>query len=658
MRRRANPYLPGAGNPYSVGQPRRDPIVQNPEDLQHGLPDDMGDGDVASPAVTEPRVQPNGAPAPGSSSNQPYGTGSAVAVKCMACGLSGPVRLSTLARVGEGGKVLTCKCGSTDLDVDEGQQVKPKVAVRKVGSERIEYDVSWMGRQQVPVDTMAREMAKPIGAMKGGDTLEVVLNGIGFTVRYFEEGAVGDSGAPVRGDVTGNYTISANRFRGEDNYYLRSVHVSPHGTSGYGNSEAKNYSATEVARIICEHANRRLGVRHRRTAALACPKCGTDVSSSARVYDTGDSQVLEARCSNCGWRGTKTKKAAGRMGARRQARRRAGSRRTASGRMLQYDRNGPLSWYDLQVGDRLYMPVHPEGQGGWTEDYSFRGTIVNKFQQLGELFIDLAGGSGGKENVSPRERWRVIQAPPTAADYREASRQPDRTLIRIKAGIKRTNPGLSDREVDRIAWRTLGRVAYNPDAAGDEDPLDSGAGWPGAAEDGYEDGYLWGLDGNTEMNGSGQNAAYDRAAREGIADANAGRPPRIRTPRIEQRLGAYRTAIKGQYEYDFRLGVEDARAGRPMDPNATSDAYKRGYRSVERGTKEAAMDGNVEVFRGRPVIVFDTPRLNIASILAADRSRLGLGRDAPDMVLLKVQGRPTMLIDASPSGGGRVELIP
>lgn len=70
------------------------------------------------------------------------------------------------------------------------------------------------------------------------------------------------------------------------------------------------------------------------------------------------------------------------------------------------------------------------------------------------------------------------------------------------------------------------------------------------------------------------------------------------------------------------------------------------------------MDGNVEVFRGRPVIVFDTPRLNIASILAADRSRLGLGRDAPDMVLLKVQGRPTMLIDASPSGGGRVELIP
>lgn len=58
-------------------------------------------------------------------------------------------------------------------------------------------------------------------------------------------------------------------------------------------------------------------------------------------------------------------------------------------------------------------------------------------------------------------------------------------------------------------------------------------------------------------------------------------------PDWEKRQGKFRAKtadrppLGGQYEYDFRLGAEDARAGRPMDPNAKSEAYRSGYNSAK-----------------------------------------------------------------------------
>lgn len=46
---------------------------------------------------------------------------STIDVKCHGCGAVAPVQLSVLARHGQGGAELTCRCGSTDLDVADGE---------------------------------------------------------------------------------------------------------------------------------------------------------------------------------------------------------------------------------------------------------------------------------------------------------------------------------------------------------------------------------------------------------------------------------------------------------------------------------------------------------------------------------------------------------
>jgi hypothetical protein len=113
MRFRANPY--GDGNPYSTNAPD----LGAPDDAHPGMPDDALDGQGRS----APRQQPNGAPAPGSSSNQPYGVAphmatSTVPVVCRTCGTRGPVKLSVIAKITDDNALL-CRCGSADVELDD-----------------------------------------------------------------------------------------------------------------------------------------------------------------------------------------------------------------------------------------------------------------------------------------------------------------------------------------------------------------------------------------------------------------------------------------------------------------------------------------------------------------------------------------------------------
>lgn len=82
---------------------------------------------------------------------------------------------------------------------------------------------------------------------------ELVVNGQSFTVYYDEEQAMGDNGQPVRGDFVGDYQVVHN----DGSPYGRTIlhqHVSPHGSSGYGNAQAKSYAATRVGEAIAERA--------------------------------------------------------------------------------------------------------------------------------------------------------------------------------------------------------------------------------------------------------------------------------------------------------------------------------------------------------------------------------------------------------------------
>lgn len=119
---------------------------------------------------------------------------------------------------------------------------------------RVELTLRWaLG---FPTSTAATEIAKHVAGIGSDGPLELVVNGEGFTVYYDEKPAVGDNGQPVRGDVTGDFEV----FRGVDGPVglkrLGDVHVSPHGSSGYGNPHAKPYACDEVGRIIANAVGR------------------------------------------------------------------------------------------------------------------------------------------------------------------------------------------------------------------------------------------------------------------------------------------------------------------------------------------------------------------------------------------------------------------
>ena len=85
---------------------------------------------------------------------------------------------------------------------------------------------------------------------------EITANGVPFTLYYDEQGAIGDSGSPVRGDKTGEWEV----FLGHGDRLGRAVarvHVSPHGSSGYGNNAAPRYAAEQVAQAITKELRRR-----------------------------------------------------------------------------------------------------------------------------------------------------------------------------------------------------------------------------------------------------------------------------------------------------------------------------------------------------------------------------------------------------------------
>lgn len=90
----------------------------------------------------------------------------------------------------------------------------------------------------------------------GAGKHKIAVNGVPFTLYYDEQGAVGDSGSPVRGDKTGDWEV----FKGHDEPLGRAVarvHVSPHGSSGHGNSAAPRYAAEQVSRAIMAEAQKK-----------------------------------------------------------------------------------------------------------------------------------------------------------------------------------------------------------------------------------------------------------------------------------------------------------------------------------------------------------------------------------------------------------------
>lgn len=96
--------------------------------------------------------------------------------------------------------------------------------------------------------TIAEQLIAPIAAMDGTGTLAVRVNDAEYTVHYDQREATGDNGQPVRGDFTGDYEVV------HDGRVIERMHVSPHGSSGYGNSYAKGHSASTVAAMIAKHA--------------------------------------------------------------------------------------------------------------------------------------------------------------------------------------------------------------------------------------------------------------------------------------------------------------------------------------------------------------------------------------------------------------------
>lgn len=121
---------------------------------------------------------------------------------------------------------------------------------------RIIVDVTRAPGLGYPSATVANHLTPDIMSIPAGSKREYVLNGVEFTVYYDEQGAVGDNGQPVRGDVTGDYEVLLGIDGPLGLRHLAHTHVSPHGTSGHGNAYSKAYSAEQTALAMTNHVRR------------------------------------------------------------------------------------------------------------------------------------------------------------------------------------------------------------------------------------------------------------------------------------------------------------------------------------------------------------------------------------------------------------------
>lgn len=98
-----------------------------------------------------------------------------------------------------------------------------------------------------------RTLTDVILDMSHGEKMALTIEGRTFVLYYDEQGARGDDGHPVHGDVTGEYEVFHQHGPDDGPGNLREiarVHVSPHGASGYGNDRAKYHSADVCATAI------------------------------------------------------------------------------------------------------------------------------------------------------------------------------------------------------------------------------------------------------------------------------------------------------------------------------------------------------------------------------------------------------------------------
>lgn len=89
-------------------------------------------------------------------------------------------------------------------------------------------------------------------ATPAGGKQKLDIEGRTFIVYYDEQDARGDNGLLREGDVTGEYEVWLKTGPDDvlDLREIARVHVSPHGTSGYGNDRAKFHSADVCASAI------------------------------------------------------------------------------------------------------------------------------------------------------------------------------------------------------------------------------------------------------------------------------------------------------------------------------------------------------------------------------------------------------------------------
>lgn len=120
-------------------------------------------------------------------------------------------------------------------------------------TEQVIYEVK-RGNTTALVPVIAAELAQMHDGVK-----ELVIDDVGFTIYYDERGATGDNGAPVPGDVVGDFEVREGLDGPLGLRFVANVHVSPHGTSGYGNPHAKGYSARLAAEAIVGRYQQRTG---------------------------------------------------------------------------------------------------------------------------------------------------------------------------------------------------------------------------------------------------------------------------------------------------------------------------------------------------------------------------------------------------------------
>lgn len=108
-----------------------------------------------------------------------------------------------------------------------------------------------------PAGTVAQMVAQDLVKMNAGQSANVTLglqdnpdSEKTWNVYYSADTATGDDGNPVHGDEVGDYMLSDGVWGGESRFRTQYFHVSPHGSSGYGNSGAKMYGASECANAM------------------------------------------------------------------------------------------------------------------------------------------------------------------------------------------------------------------------------------------------------------------------------------------------------------------------------------------------------------------------------------------------------------------------